>query len=172
MKTFFTYLPHSTYKIFTLEKEVQEFLQDYYDPFFRILSDGDKQKLISTHSHGPRESDIDDKDILTTIQSTLSEIPSTPIDLVLFRGDDFNSYTDNMRPFLAHTFLETVAKNFHTKTMYTVYVPSGSKILPTCGLDVPGAFPEQEVLLETAKLKKMGRYSFLYKSINQEKIGE
>ena len=46
---------------------------------------------------------------------------------------------------------------------YEVYIPAGAKILPTCGLNIPGAFTEEEVLLDRNKLKKIAKFKYIYK---------
>lgn len=152
------------YKKFSNKDELKDFLKDTYGDFFNTLTESEISNILSSHSHGLNISDEFDLNIIRIIENVLLNIPPIPCDVVLFRGDDDNNYKNKLRPWLAHSFLKTTAKNFTSKNkIYTVYIPAGSKILPTCFLNAPGAFTEEEVILETKKLKKIWPHSFIYK---------
>jgi hypothetical protein len=152
-----------TYKIFYSVEEVKVFLKEYYETYLHNLTASETNLIISSHSHGMRSTDEYDCSVIETIKRVLNDVPPTPYNIALFRGDDRNYYKDKMRPFLAHTFLKCTAENFTKKdNIYKIYIPAGSKILPTCGLKPLGSFPEQEVILETAKLKKISKFSYIY----------
>lgn len=154
------------YRQFITEKEVQDFLKKYYNKFFHNIPESQKNALLTAHSRQLQLSFANDSEIISSMRNLQEIAPHTPYDIILFRGDDCNYYTDINRPFLAHTFLKNIADNFTEKdNIYQVYVPAGSRIIPTCGLKtVDGVFREQEVIIETEKLKKISANAYVYRN--------
>jgi hypothetical protein len=153
------------FKEFIDESDVKAFLNDYYTDFFRqYLSQRQISLILSTHSTGRSSDNSYDNTVFECIRDVLYNIPETPYDIMLFRGDDKYYYKDQTRPFLAHSFLKKFALTFtQSNNLYTVLIPAGSKILPTCGLPSMGAFPECEVLFDISKLKKYKNNTYIFK---------
>ena len=156
---------YESYRQFFSEKEVHEFLEKYYSNFFRIIPDKEKNALLISHSRQLQISFHDDE-IFSLMRKLQKIAPFTPYDLMLFRGDDYKYYADIDRPFLAHTFLRKTAEKYtENNSIYQVYVPAGSRILPTCGFkSASDVFCEQEVIIETEKLEKISSNVYVYRS--------
>lgn len=152
------------YRKFNNEEEVREFIENFYEEYLNTLDDKKTSCLIRTHNFGVTTQNINDRKIIKAIDVSIADVPKTPYGIVVFRGDDNNCYKNENRPYLAHTFLSETADNYTKKgKKYEVYIPAGAKILTTCGLNIPGAFTEEEVLLDRNKLKKIAKFKYIYK---------
>ena len=154
----------NNYRKFNNEEEVREFIKNHYEDYLNNLDDKKKSRLIRTHSFGVTTQNVNDVEIIKTIDDSIADVPKTPYGIVVYRGDDNDNYKNEDRPYLAHTFLSKTADDYTKKgKKYEVYIPADSKILPTCGLNIPGAFTEEEVLLDRKKLEKIAKYKYIYK---------
>ena len=156
---------YQDYKPFTSENEVKKFLKEYYQDFLYSISAHEKNILSLAHGTTILDTINDYDEFLEVFTSLSKNIPPTPFGLILFRGDDSNEYQSKNRPFLSHSFLESSAKRFTKKNnIYKLYVPEGSRIFPICGINIDGAFCEQEVLIPKKNLRKIANDSYKFKN--------
>lgn len=150
-------------KICRTKEEVKDFIKPYQDVLSKLPEDT-KIKLIYTHDHGVSLSASEyEREVIETLKEVTKIMPPLEQNIVVFRHDENNEYDNQDRPWHAHSFLPEGTNEFaNIKTVYEVIIPKGSRILPTCALDLLGAFTEQEVILEKEKIKPLTENLYIY----------
>ncbi len=151
-------------KEFVDPKEAVNYAEDNWKQYFESLSEDNRMQILSMESSGKTMLNPYHRDIFKVLEKVVKVIPPFPEDLVLYRGGSENDFSDE-RPFLASSFIKSVAETFANKKgnqLYKIYVFRGEKAVPICGMGIPGCSPEQEVVLETRKIHRNGTDCYYY----------
>ena len=140
---------------FKNSKEAITYAKDGWKDFFDSLSESQRNLLLSLQSSGRYRNEYSDKPIIEAYEEAFKITPCVEEDIVVYRGGYRKDFSYK-RPFLATSLLkESVAKFAESKGahLYRIIIMKGAPIIPTCGMGVMGCEPEEEVAIETKRLK-------------------
>lgn len=135
-----------------------------WKPFFDSLPESKRSLLLSMQGAGRRINEITDKPIIEAYKEAMLTTPCVEDDIVVYRGGSMDDFSDE-RPFLAASFIKSTAEKYaEGAKLFKIIIMKGAPIIPTCGMgeEVKGCRPEEEVELETKRLKWDNKTSVFY----------
>lgn len=152
-------------KKFFTHNEAIEFAEKSWKKYFDAIEISRKIRLLSIQSFGRSANNRSDEGIIREFEATIKEINPVKENLILYRGSKEKDFHSN-RPFLSTSFLKKTALSFvneRNSHLYKILVRKGARVIPTCAMGVMGCEYEQEVVIETNRLHRVGLRTFIYK---------
>ncbi|MCM1508452.1 MAG: hypothetical protein NC177_15180 [Ruminococcus flavefaciens] len=151
-------------KEYTNDDELISFYKQTWGDYIQSIDDSVIAKLLSIQSHGLKNGDTYDDNVIGVYRTELWKFPPVPFDIIVYRGGEIHIPG---RPFLSASFYKKTAEYFADNKkhkLHTIIIRKGACIVPSLYLCNTLSFSEKEVITDVSCLhKRIGYYEYFRK---------